>query len=102
MAEGDQDTGRRNQAETATGRYKHLIGPKSRARSLPAQQSEAAIAVAVLNTMIRTAKPASIQVAWTAPGKGQLNPALVPATTPFTDAGGASPLRLLATRQIGF
>jgi hypothetical protein len=52
--------------------------------------------------MIRTAKPASIQVAWTAPGKGQLNPALVPATTPFTDAGGASPLRLLATRQIGF
>lgn len=34
-------------------RYKYLIGSKLRARSLPAQQGEAAIAVAVLNTMIR-------------------------------------------------
>ena len=39
--------GRRNHVETAIGRYKHLIGPKLRARSLPAQQGEAAIAVAV-------------------------------------------------------
>ncbi len=44
-------------------RYKHLIGPKLRARSLPAQQGEVAIAVAVLNQMIPTAKPASVRVA---------------------------------------
>ena len=56
--------GRRNQAETAMTRYKHLIGLKLRARSLPAQQGEAAIAivVAVLNRMIRTAKPVSVRV----------------------------------------
>ena len=53
--------GRRNHAETAMTRYKHLIGPKLRARSLPAQQAEAAIAVAVLNRMIRTAKPVTIR-----------------------------------------
>jgi hypothetical protein len=44
-------------------RYKHLIGPKLRARSLPAQKGEVAIAVAVLNRMIRTAKPVSVRVA---------------------------------------
>jgi len=55
--------GRRNQAETAMARYKHLIGPKLRARSLPAQRGEVAIAAAVLNKMIRTAKPTSIRVA---------------------------------------
>ena len=55
--------GRRNQAETAMARYEHLIGPKLRARSLPAQRGEAAIAAAVLNTMIWTAKPVSIRVA---------------------------------------
>ena len=55
--------GKRNQAETAMARYKHLIGPKLRARSLPAQKGEVAIAVAVLNTMIRTAKPVSVRVA---------------------------------------
>lgn len=53
--------GRRNQVETAIGRYKHLIGPKLRARSLPAQQGEVAIAVAALNTMIRTAKPVAVR-----------------------------------------
>lgn len=55
--------GRRNHAETAVFRYKHLSGPKLRARSVPAQQGEAAIAVAVLNTMIQTAKPVSVRVA---------------------------------------
>ena len=55
--------GRRNQAETAMARYKYLIGPKLRARSLPAQRGEVAIAAAVLNKMIRTAKPNSIRVA---------------------------------------
>ena len=53
--------GRRNQVETAIGRYKHLIGPKLRARSLPGQQGEVAIAVAALNRMIRTAKPVSVR-----------------------------------------
>jgi len=55
--------GRRNQAETAMARYTNLIGPKLRGRSLPGQQGEAAIAVAVLNKMIQTAKPVSVRVA---------------------------------------
>ncbi len=49
--------GRRNQAETTMGHYKRLIGSRLRARTLTAQQGEAAIAVAVLNQMIRIAKP---------------------------------------------
>ena len=51
--------GRRSVVETAIGRYKHLIGPKLRARTLPGQQGEVALAVAVLNRMIRIAKPIS-------------------------------------------
>ncbi len=53
--------GRRNLVETAIGRYKHLIGRRFRARTLPGQQGEAALAVAVLNRMIRTAKPVSVR-----------------------------------------
>ena len=53
--------GRRSLVETVIGRYKHLIGPKLRARTLPGQQGEVAMAVAVLNRMIRTAKPASLR-----------------------------------------
>ena len=53
--------GRRNQVETAMGRYKHLIGPKLRARSRPAQHGEVTLAVQVLNRMIREAKPISIR-----------------------------------------
>ena len=53
--------GRRNHAETSMGRYKHLIGPKLRARTLPGQQGEVAIAVSVLNRMIRTGKPVSVR-----------------------------------------
>ena len=60
MAEGT-GYGRRNQVETAIGRYKHLIGPKLRARGLPGQQGEAAIAVTALNRMTRTAKPVSVR-----------------------------------------
>jgi transposase len=55
--------GRRSLAETAVGRYKAIIGPKLRARTLPAQQGEVAIAAEVLNRMIRVAKPVSIRVA---------------------------------------
>ena len=55
--------GRRSLAETAVGRYKAIIGPKLRARRLPAQQGEVAMAAEVLNRMIRVAKPVSIRVA---------------------------------------
>jgi hypothetical protein len=55
--------GRRSHAETAVGRYKAIIGPRLRARSLPAQQGEAAIAVEVLNRMLRVAKPVSVRAA---------------------------------------
>jgi hypothetical protein len=53
--------GRRSLAETAVGRYKAIIGSKLRARILPAQQGEIAIAAEVLNHMIRVAKPASLR-----------------------------------------
>ena len=55
--------GRRSLAETAVGRYKAIIGPKLRARLLPAQQGEAAMAAEVLNRMIRVAKPVSVRAA---------------------------------------
>jgi len=55
--------GKRSLAETAVGRYKAIVGPKLRARTLPAQQGEAAIAAQVLNRMIRVAKPVSVRVA---------------------------------------
>jgi len=52
---------RPNHAETAMSRYKHLIGPKLRARGRPAQLGEVALAIQVLNRMIREAKPVSIR-----------------------------------------
>jgi hypothetical protein len=55
--------GRRSLAETAIGRYKAIVGPRLRARGLPAQQGEAGIAVAALNRMIQVAKPISARVA---------------------------------------
>ena len=55
--------GRRSLAETAMGRWKHLIGPKLRARTLSCQQGEVALAVLMLNRMIRTAKPVSVRIA---------------------------------------
>ncbi len=55
--------GRRSLAETAVGRFKAIIGPRLRARTLPAQQGETAIAVQVLNRMIQVAKPVSVRVA---------------------------------------
>jgi hypothetical protein len=55
--------GRRSLVETAVGRYKAIIGPKLRARMLPAQQGEAAMAVEVLNRMSRVAKPVSTRAA---------------------------------------
>ena len=43
------------------GRYKHLIGPKLRARNRPAQLGEVALGVQVLYRMIRETKPASVR-----------------------------------------
>ncbi len=48
---------------TKDGWYKYLIGPKLCARSLASQRGEVAIAVAVLNRMIRTAKPVIVRIA---------------------------------------
>ena len=53
--------GRRSLVETTIGRYKHIIGPKLRARSSDGQQGETAIAIHVLNRMTRIAKPASVR-----------------------------------------
>ncbi len=53
--------GKRNRAETTTGRYKHLIWPKLRSRTRPGQRGEVALTVQMLNRMIRAAKPASIR-----------------------------------------
>ena len=55
--------GRRSLAETGIGRYKAAIGPRLRARTLLGQQGEVALAVEVLNRMIRTAKPVSVRSA---------------------------------------
>jgi hypothetical protein len=53
--------GKRNHAETAMSRYKHLIGPKLRARCRSDQHGEVALAVQVLNRIIRTAKPVFVR-----------------------------------------
>jgi cytochrome bd-type quinol oxidase subunit 1 len=42
--------GQRSLVETTMGRYKALLGPRLRARGFAAQQTEAVIGVAVLNT----------------------------------------------------
>jgi transposase len=55
------DYGRRSLIETTMGRYKALIGPRLRARGFAAQQTEAAIGVAVLNRMLAAGCPKSIR-----------------------------------------
>ena len=54
--------GGRSLAETAIGRYKHLIGPKLRARTRSGQNGDVALSVQALNRMIRVAKPISVRV----------------------------------------
>jgi hypothetical protein len=54
--------GRRALGETAMFRYKALIGPGLRARSLPAQKSEARASCAVLNRMTRLGMPVSQRI----------------------------------------
>jgi hypothetical protein len=55
------DYGRRSLVETTMGRYKTLIGSRLRARGFAAQQSEAAIGVAVLNRMLAVGRPDSVR-----------------------------------------
>jgi len=47
--------------ETTMGRYKALIEPRLRARGFAAQQTEAAIGMAVLNRMLVAGRPKSIR-----------------------------------------
>ena len=49
--------GRRSLGETAVSRYKAIIGRGLRARTLPAQKTEARAACAVLNRMTRLGMP---------------------------------------------
>jgi hypothetical protein len=42
-------------------RYKALIGPRLRARGFAAQQTEAAVGVAVLNRMLAAGRPDSVR-----------------------------------------
>ena len=54
--------GRRALVETTMGRYKALIGPRLRARGFAAQQTEAAVGVAVLNRMLAAGDLKSVRV----------------------------------------
>ena len=53
--------GKRALIETAIARYKGGIGPRLRARSFIAQQTEAAIGVAILNRMLACGRPKSVR-----------------------------------------
>lgn len=53
--------GKRGLVETAMGRYKGIIGPRLRARSFLAQQTEAAIGVTILNRMLACGRPKSVR-----------------------------------------
>jgi transposase len=53
--------GQRALVETTMGRYKSLVGPRLRARGFDAQQTEAAIGVAVLNRMLAAGRPNSVR-----------------------------------------
>ena len=55
------DYGQRSLVETTMGRYKALIGFRLRARGFAAQQTGAAIGVALLNRMLATGSPKSVR-----------------------------------------
>ena len=59
--QADTDYGQRALVETTMGRYKTLIGPRLRSRGFAAQQTEAAIGVAVLNRMLAAGRPNSVR-----------------------------------------
>jgi hypothetical protein len=54
--------GQRSLVETTMGHYKALIGPRLRARGFAAQQTEAAIGVAVLNRVLAAGCPKSVRL----------------------------------------
>ena len=54
--------GRRSHAETAVFRYKAIIGSRLRARTLPAQKTEAKVGCSVLNRMTSLGMPESQRV----------------------------------------
>jgi hypothetical protein len=54
--------GKRSLVETAMFRYKTLIGPTLRARTLPAQRTEAHVACSVINRMTQLGMPLSQRV----------------------------------------
>ncbi len=54
--------GRRSLGETAVSRYKAIIGPGLRARSLPAQKTEARAACSALSRMTRLGRPVSLRI----------------------------------------
>jgi hypothetical protein len=55
--------GRRSLGETAVFRYKAIIGRRLRARTLPAQKTEARVGCSVLNRMTRLGMPVSQRIA---------------------------------------
>jgi len=55
--------GKRALVETAMFRYKTLMGPRLRARTLPTQRSEARMACAVMNRMTQLGMPISQRIA---------------------------------------
>ena len=55
--------GRRSLGETAVFRYKAIIGRSLRARTLPAQETEARVACSALNRMTRLGMPVSRRTA---------------------------------------
>jgi hypothetical protein len=55
--------GRRSLGETAVFRYKAIIGRSLRARTLPAQRTEAKVGCSVLNRMTRLGRPVSQRAA---------------------------------------
>ena len=54
--------GKRSLVETAMFRYKTLMGPKLRARTLATQKTEARIACSVINRMTHLGMPMSQRV----------------------------------------
>jgi hypothetical protein len=54
--------GRRSLGETAMSRYKTIIGRGLRARTLPAQKTEARVGCAALNRMTRLGMPVSRRI----------------------------------------
>jgi len=59
--------GKRALVEATMGRYKAIIGPRLRARHWDGQQTEATIAVAVLNRMLGAGRPNSVRTSAMAP-----------------------------------